>query len=209
MANSIPVQDAVAAAAASLEALQKRHTALTDRGEVIREIREQIAFDALSGDQAAALRVDEINGESFLLAEQLATVEAAIREARRRLTAARQAADAAVGRVQAEKALVHIGRFEGLAAEMDNICRRLVETGEAMKVELRAVHALGCSHPSERLYIVNAVRAIKAGLMGSVLQLEHIAPLERHTVASLAAGWGAAVRRWAAERGAVEAEAAP
>jgi hypothetical protein len=46
--------------------------------------------------------------------------------------------------------------------------------------------------------------------MGSVLQLEHIAPLERHSLASLAAGWAASVRRWAAEKGALieEREAA-
>jgi hypothetical protein len=141
MTNPLP-QDQVAAAAAKLEQLQKRHTALTDRGEVIREIREQLAFDALSGDEEAARRVDEINAEMLLLAEQLATCEAAVREGKRRLVDAKRAADAAVGKVQAERALVHIARFETLAAEMDSLCRRLVETGEAMKHELRA-------HPSE------------------------------------------------------------
>lgn len=112
--------------------------------------------------------------------------------------------DAEAAKAEALKgaqALEIANRLKEHAEKLDLALVTIAAASMAYERDVRELNVqLHCTHPNAAQLQSLGVRAVKAGLMLSAFQIEHLAPSERHTFAELTTQWTALIERWAEAR---------
>jgi hypothetical protein len=180
----------IAAAQATLVELQSKRDALVARGVELAEQRQQIAFAAHTGDQAARKKLDGINRESGMQASELESLDAAIAEATKRVVAAER-----VVAIQAERAAAL-----DLRKVADELHAAGADAGFALEAFVLAADRLhevadklsaSGAPPRHEQIISLGYRAIGTALMRTLWgrEFEQVRPHERYTFPQLCDGW--------------------
>jgi chromosome segregation ATPase len=195
------VQQQVRNARETVASLVSARAALEERAAELQTEREEVAFDAYTGDKAAKKRLDAINSEGIRHQTEAASIEAAMRTAQARLSEAEADQNRAQEAVDAQQALSLLDDLRAEATALDDAVATLLRKYEALKDTTRALRGLGAlARPTAELIRVAARRALDAHLMFSDLRGEFLAPGERRTFTDLAAVWASGVEAWAAPR---------
>jgi hypothetical protein len=159
--------------------------------------RRAISFAAHTGDADAKKTLDKLNKEKTGLTNSIEEIEAALAEAGRRVDEAERAAEMAAQSERAEKALEISSSLVARGLKIDQALRLVAEEAIALKNDIDALNRLGCTHPHAQQLFSFGSRALLAAVMGTPLQIEHLAPGERYRFEKLATDWAATVDRWA------------
>lgn len=164
----------------------------------IDEQRRAIAFEAHSQGGDAKVRLQKMGRDRLAILDSIETLEVALLEASRQVDAGEREVALAEQIAKAERALeIGAGLMER-AKKLDEALALVVEESNAFQSDLRELnHRLGCTHPNEFQLAALGTRAFKAAVMFSPLQVEHLAPNERHSFTELAADWSLIIDRWA------------
>jgi hypothetical protein len=160
----------------------------------------RLAYAAETGNEAAKKAVAKFDQEAFALDRSKKSLGHAILEGRRLLAEEERAAER---ERLAENAAAAMQLADSMAARGQRIDAAFEVARaelEAFKADLDGLHGLGISHPRGEQFAVLGGRALATSLMGLPLRAErdHLAPRERTSFTSLADGWAAGVRNWAA-----------
>lgn len=181
------------AAIAVKNELAAKLTALQDRHPGLRRERDEIALAAHTGNAAAAERLEAINQEFGVLASQIGSLEAAIRQADVQIGVERGKVAAAAVRerqVEVERLRQHM---RTLATKADTMLQDFIAAAHQIEVTTSALAALGESRPSLHTVRTGLRNSLLAQPIGTHLSFEYLPPIplpsQRHTVTELALTW--------------------
>ena len=209
-------EDAIKQAEATQAELTKRLAAAREALADIVARRDDLAFEAQTGDAEARKVTAALATDAAALVDEIRSLEAATAEAGRRVTAARDSAAKEVDRERAAKARVIAVRLETRGAAMDAGLSAFKAAYSGLIDDMRELALLGAPAPSVALIDVNLRRALDSALGGLHTKVRPVPPLQRHSFDELAGGWARPSERWAAgildadkgiERGAKKAAA--
>lgn len=156
--------------------------------------RDELSFAALVDRNPVAIKkLAAVNGELANVQAQTASLAAALREASKREIAAQAEANAERRREDARLAADILVEVEALADTLTAEMQSLRTNAIAIEAKLSEIRRLGVAAPSSEAVRVNLGRALKTALMGSSLQLEHLAPNQRITVADIVGPWSRSI----------------
>jgi hypothetical protein len=161
--------------------------------------RDGLAFAAATGDATASKMIGALAKEAATLADDIRSLEAAVAEAGRRVTAARLDADHEAKRQAARKAREVLVRLTARGPALDAGLTQVREAYHGFQDDLRELAALGAPAPSGNLIDVNSRRALDAAMSGLHSKVRPVPPLQQHTFDELCRGWARPSERWAAE----------
>jgi len=176
--------------------LEEQRGTLFSRAKLLSKERDQIAFAALTaGDKKAKDRLREINLEDINLTANIASVEAALVVARANLNTAK-AAEASAADIEKAKQIAALNAK--LKEELDNADDALSDAiGSVLSARtlLQNIHALGAPSPTDQLFRINAVAAIKSALQKlpqpwiNDFEFSRLAPSQKKEFKPLATAW--------------------
>ena len=161
--------------------------------------RDDLAFEAQTGDAEAHKETARLSTEASALADDIASLEAAAKEAARRVTAAKEAAAKQVEREKAAKARVIAARLATRGAAIDAGLSAFKAAYTGLLDDMRELALLGAPAPSANLIDVNLRRALDSALGGLHTKVRPVPPLQRHSFDELAGGWARPSESWAAQ----------
>jgi hypothetical protein len=164
--------------------------------ELIAE-RDEYSFAAVVERQPAAIKkLEAVNSELDALKHKTASLEAALREAVKRETAAAEAERDAKRRANVAAAAEVLLRAEDTAAlltkAMDDMRSHSLEL-QRQFAEIRGLIGVGATDQQVHVFLT---RCVKTALMGTPAQIEHLAPNERTDVNAVVAPWATSIRNW-------------
>jgi hypothetical protein len=187
---------AIEKATRDLDSLEEQRENLFSRARLLSKERDQIAFAALTaGDKKAKERLREINLEDIGLTANVASVEAALTVARANLNTAK-AAEASAADIEKAKQIAALNAK--LKEELDNADDALSDAiGSVLSARalLMEMHALGLSSPTDQLFRINAVAAIKTAIQKlpepwiREFEFSRLAPSQKKDFKPLATAW--------------------
>lgn len=134
------------------------------RTAVLSRLRQEVSYAAFTGDKNARAKLDRINQEAAMIGQEIESVEAAVREAGNRLVTARQDEASAASHAKAEQiAELNIKLKEHLDNADDAFSDGIESVLDAGKT-LSELHSLGVASPTDALFRINAVIAVKTVL---------------------------------------------
>lgn len=154
----------------------------------------EVSYGAHTGVAKDRKRLTEINDELARLAPEVTSLTAAMAEATRRETQARDAEISARRRADMEQADKIMLEAETLAATMDAAMSSLKAAAVDLQDKMATIRRLSGAGPQHTAIRVHLARAISSGLMGLPQHPDLLAPNERHSVAELTTAWAAQVR---------------
>jgi hypothetical protein len=170
------------------------------RGEVLMGEKAQISYAALvDGDAAAKKRLAQLDQDLLVVDLNASSVRAALAEAENRVRQAEGLSLAEAERQKARRALELGKSMRDHAKALDRAAKQVFEHFAALRIDMLALNGLGAV-PNVNLIDVACKRALISASMGSRLQLEHIAPTERHSFTELCDRWASGVEAFAAAR---------
>jgi hypothetical protein len=191
--NGREVIDAPAAARATLQDLTAQRAAAAARQLELADEREALAFDAAVGDAAARKTLDVLTRDAATAILTIENLDAAIAEARRRVQSADTAARHAKLRRDATVARERLADLATVGHDLSATLAKFADTFEKFLSTADEIRRLGMGGPSRDLVRANASRAIDSALWRLRLSSRPVAPSQRTELATLVAGWAAAV----------------
>lgn len=189
--------------------LETRRAAVMARQDKAAKDRKAVAYDALAtGDKVAGTKLQLINNAAMTAATELASLDAALAEARRRVAAAEAAEALAAERERMRGVTALTQHIRERAARLDELLRDTVAEYDGFLNAVHELHSAGFTQPNLALVAVNAPRAVQSTFVGSHLESERVPPAQRHSFAELAQGWTAGIDARAAAVLAGEEQAA-
>jgi hypothetical protein len=179
-----------------LAELQQKLGDVETRQRLLAGERTEIAYAALTGDAKAAKRLEKIHADLAVIDSEIASVQAAIQEAGRRVAEAEAEARAEVDAEKRKRALVVAEQITKHAKQLDDHAAIFFGMYAAFRLDMIELNRLGAA---PNINIVDAVclRAFEASSMGTRLQLRHLPPGDRVTFAELANSWKQNAEAWA------------
>lgn len=184
----------------ALASLVTKRSLADDAYSALSEERAKIAYAAHTGDRSAERRLREIHAESASSFSEKEALTAAIDEAKRRVAGAELDRVAAEEAVKARQVLGLLDAFREHGAALDEAARSVVGAYNEFRDQARAIRGLGVGSPSEQILRVASRRALVSGLIGTDLEVEMLAPRERHSFSELIQQWSAGIEGWAHAR---------
>jgi hypothetical protein len=172
----------------TLSRLQAMLGEVESRQKLLAGERATLAYDALCDDAKAAKRLGQINADLSIIDQEIASVQAAIAEAARRVGEADTQARAEAEAAKKRRALIKSADLVDMAAELDEHLAAFFRMYNGFRVTMIDLHRDGAA---PQINIVDSVcrRALESASMGTRLQLMHLAPGDRITFESLATSW--------------------
>jgi MoxR-like ATPase len=160
--------------------------------------RDEHSYAAVVERQPAAIKkLEAINSELNNLKHRAATLQAALREAVKREVAAGEADRADKRRANAAAAAETLLRAEETAAALTKTMTDLRSHSIELQrqfAEIRGLIGVGATDQQLRVFLT---RCVKAAVMGTPMQIEHLAPDERtDDVNAVVAPWATSIRNW-------------
>ena len=183
--------------------LQAKQRGLASKAVELADERQRISFAAhANGDAKARKRLDEITAATVARQSEMASIEAAISEAEKRLAEAQRNAAIAADRQQAEQLSKEWQCFAATARKLDEHLKQVVALTRVLEETVREMNKLGAASPSQAQVNSLGSRAITTALMSTPFarSFEHLPPRERQTFTGLAEGWSVMVRQNIAAR---------
>jgi hypothetical protein len=175
--------------------LRGQLAALEGRTVELLSERDEISYNAFVDREPKAIKkLEAINGELNNIANQVASLESALKEATKREQAADDADRAKRRKADAEQAGVAMAEAERLAELMDGAMRDLQKHAVDFQQKMADVRRLSGSGPQHDGMRALLSRAIKSGLMALPQYADVLQPHERSSVAEIAAAWATQVR---------------
>jgi hypothetical protein len=188
------MQDAVQDLRSQIAAIEGRQI------ELIGE-RDEISFEAVVERRKLAIaKVESINAELGRLANELATVKAALGGASKREAIAQAAKRDEVERANASKVLELLDSFAQRGVALDEWVDKMIAEYMALCGEFRELVKLGFSPTTYRMVAITMRTTMLTKLMGTDLKIQHLAPGERKTFEGAIEGWSANIRARATAR---------
>lgn len=160
--------------------------------------RRSISFKAHTGDAGARKRLTEINLEMATISSEIASFIEAIGEGKVQLANAQEVAAREKLKQQGFEVQQRMKEFRKHGRELDRMVTQLVERYQQFEAEIRGITTdFGIARPDPSLVRIGCKRALIAALMATPLELQHLAPSERHTFSQLIGGWAASIEGWA------------
>jgi hypothetical protein len=185
---------ALESALAIVADLEARRAAVVARQDKATEDRKAVAYDALAaGDQVSATKLQLINNSAMTAATDLASVDAALAEARRRVADAERSEALAAERDAMRAVLPITERVRARAALLDELLKSAADQTTAFLADMAALRRAGFGHPDPGLVATNVRLAGQAAVLGSALETERVRPSQRRAFAQLAEGWTAPI----------------
>jgi hypothetical protein len=179
----------------------KLSAAKARQAEISRE-RAGISLAAHMGSASDRARLDELNREGAILAGEIEGLEAALAQAKARIAEAEANAAAEVDRGKRREVAQVADEIRGHGERIDTLWRQSIEEYDGLQAKLQQIVQLGVGRPTQQQVRVACQRALLAAFIGSPLQIEIIAPNQRHTVTDLANSWANAAKTWAGKHAA-------
>jgi hypothetical protein len=167
------------------------------RQTVISADRKVISLAAHMGSADDRARLDQLNQEGAILSGEIESIEAAIAEVQARIADAKAAAALDADRQKRQEVVRLANELQGHAGKIDGFWRASIDEYLVLQRKLHEIAQSSGGRPSRHLVQAACRRALISAFLGSPLQLELLAPGERHTVAGLVATWARNVEIWA------------
>jgi hypothetical protein len=187
---------AIEKAERDLNNLEEQREALFSRAKLLSRQRDQIAFAALTaGDKQSKAKLADINAEDTGLAANIASVEAALTEARSRLETAKHGEAIAADRGKAKQIAELNAKLKEQLDDANDAFADAIESVLSARALLMEMHALGVTSPTDQLFKINAVAAIKAAIQKlpnhyvNDFEFMRLAPSQKKEFRDLAAAW--------------------
>ena len=177
--------------------LQEKLTQAQSRQTVISADRKVISLAAHMGSADDRARLDQLNQEGAILSGEIESIEAAIAEVQARIADAKAAAALDADRQKRQEVVRLANELQGHAGKIDGFWRASIDEYLVLQRKLHEIAQSSGGRPSRHLVQAACRRALISAFLGSPLQLELLAPGERHTVAGLVATWARNVEIWA------------
>jgi DNA repair exonuclease SbcCD ATPase subunit len=162
--------------------------------ELLAERDEHSYAGVVERQPAAIKKLAAINSELDNLKNQTASLEAALREATRREAAAAEGERAEKRKANASAAAEALMRAEGTAELLTKAMSDMRSHSMELQRQFAEIRGLIDAGPSDQLLRINLARSLKAAVMGSVMQLEHLAPDQRVPVDAVIGTWATSIR---------------
>jgi hypothetical protein len=176
--------------------------------------RAGLSYSAHRGDPKARKRLDSLHLEHAKADSEFLSIDAALSEAQNRVRDAEASVAKAQAAVKASQILDLLPNLREHGKLLDEALRSLVENYEKFQNTARTIRALTApgtddagkplstekAVPSEALMRVGCRQALKAMLCHTDLEVERLAPHERHTFSEIVNGWAESIRHWAGRR---------
>ena len=175
---------------------EKLSAAKTHQTEITRE-RDSIALAAHMGSANDRARLDKLNHDGAILAGEIEGLEAAIAQTRARMAEAEADAAAEVDRRKRREVVGLADAIRSHAERIDALWRNSIVEYGALQAKLQQMVQLGVGRPSLHQIRIASQRALVAAFVGTPLQVQILAPNERHTMADLVSSWANSAKTWA------------
>jgi Mg2+ and Co2+ transporter CorA len=178
-----------------LNSIEEQREALISRARQLSKQREAAAFAAHTGDAKAKEKLREINLDDIGLASNIASVEAALVVARANLAAAQAAEASAADRAKAEQIAVLNAQLKEQLHDAEDAFADGISSVLTAKELLSQLHALGVTSPTDPMFRINSIIAIKTVLQLlpqnyiSDFEFQRLAPSQKRQFKSLADAW--------------------
>jgi chromosome segregation ATPase len=177
--------------------LEGRLSQANARREAISRERQSISLAAHMGSADDRARLDQLNREGAVLSGEIESIEAAIAEVQARVADAKASAALDADRQKRQEVVRLANELPGHAEKIDGLWRASIDEYLVLQDKLYQIAQSSGGRPSRHLVQAACRRAVISAFIGSPLQLELLAPGERHTVAGLTATWARNVEIWA------------
>jgi hypothetical protein len=169
--------------------LEAKREACIKHGTELADERANVALAAHTGDQKAKKRLDDIHQKIVVHVSELASLDAALRAAGEKLTAAERAVDAAAEREKASRRKTAIADLREVAPAFDEVLEDLIKITQAVALGVRELRAAGGSLSEGQLFMMH--RCITTALRETPFAraYEHIPPNERKLPSAMIKAW--------------------
>lgn len=168
---------------------------LQEQAELADE-RGRVALRAHTGDKKSRTRLDEINIASAKFASEFASIEAAIIEANKNLDAAQAAEAQAADRTKAEQIAALNAKLKEELDDADDAFAEAISSVLSARALLMEMHTLGVTSPTDQMFRINAVIAIKSAIQLlpsqyiNDFEFMRLSPSQKKHFKDLANAWG-------------------
>jgi hypothetical protein len=162
--------------------------------------RRSISLDAMIGDSEARKELDRLNDQRNGKLGEIADLEAAVSEARRRMGEAKAAASLEAAAERARKAEQILAKMAARGRAIDEAIATYCREFEAISEDVSALMALGCPVPTRDLVRVNLRNAHDSATMMLDKTSRPVPPRARRTFSELLQGWTKPGFAWVAAR---------
>jgi hypothetical protein len=180
-----------------LPELEQKLSAAKARQTEISTERRSIALAAHMGSAEDRARLDELNQESAILAGEIEGIETAVAQAKARIADAQAEAAAEVERNKRREVVKLGDEIRAHGQRIDDLWRQSLAEYGHLEAKLAEIVQRGVGPPSLHVVRITSQRALIATFIGSPLQIQMIAPNERHTMAYLVNSWADGAETWA------------
>jgi hypothetical protein len=181
----------VAAAQAIVADLESKRVACVERGRELADERSSVAYDAHTGNQQAAARLEEIHQAITLHSSELLSVDSALRVAATKIETAQSDVVAEQQKLNALKLRTLSRAFTANAKRIDKALDDLVNGLYDIEPIRQQIEQLGGA-PNFQQFVILGERPILLALADTVFEGKigrHLAPHEKMTFSQLAASW--------------------
>ncbi len=197
----------IAAATAALEAARATvadlEAKLSESRSSLVEIEARlndVSLPAHTGDEHARKGLDRLSRERATLFGTIDGLERAIASARKQVEVAKAAAQDAVDRDKAQRALAMLDAFQGRAVRLQASLEAFIAEYERLVDDFGKLDLLGYRPTSYPLVALNMKNAVATALQFTDLRMDFLAPKDRRQFVDVIAGWASAIRTRASAR---------
>jgi hypothetical protein len=190
MENAMKVEDAKVV----LQDLKDKLSAARARHAETQVKAMELAYPANTGDESARKKLDGLNAKVAMFAAEIASLEAAIVTAKRRVAAAEAAEVDEAERRKAREALALLDDFSQRGKLLDESLHKFVRQYDELACDFRALQLLGYEPTSYPLIQTNMQAAVATKLQFTDLRQNFLAPHARRDFISVIEGWARHVR---------------
>jgi hypothetical protein len=167
------------------------------RQTAINAERKAISLAAHMGSSSDRARLDQLNQEGAILSGEIESIEIAIAEAQASVAAAQNATAIEAERRRRSEVVQLADELRDHARKIDDLWRQSITEYVVLQDKLHEIVQSGVGRPSRHQVQAACRRALISAFIGSPLQLELLAPPDRHTVSYLVEAWARNVEGWA------------
>lgn len=185
----------IAKAEQTITALEDKRRQLVERRIVLNYEMQQTSYGAHTGDKAARLKLDKLKAEQAVFEGEYTSIEAAIAEARQRLAQAQQAEVSVADRAKAQQIIELNAKLKEQLDDADAAFLDAIESVLTARALLQEMHGLGVGSPTDQLFRINAVAAIKTAIQKLPepwirdFEYSRLAPSQKKNFKDIANGW--------------------
>jgi hypothetical protein len=172
--------------------LEQKRAKCIQRGTDIADERAVLGYGThVDNDKASRAKLDKLNAEAAVHASELASLDAAIREAGERLAAARHVEAIEADKANAREVAKVVDELAEHGQVVDDVLHDLIEAGANLRAALNRLHGLGCNNPSHEQLATLGHLSILTALNKTIWKrgFETLAPNQRKSFTDVVAAW--------------------